>query len=239
MHDKKYWWIYLVGKKCDFSSVESFNSSLNIYLREMDLDFFPKVKRNHVVLINRSRRKRVAGRKRHPETDKVSSPANTSVGERYRDIRAMHRSFWLFSGAPSEENKRGGTFYTRSRLVISSLFEQTAADRPTDRIDSHRSGLDTLAFPRRFFWSHDTCRTGTRTGTTRAYFRSRNSGRKHCLRRFQHPLCRSHFIRIGSSSLIVNPGVVCCGYWSGISSALLKTDIGIMWGNERDYFHVV
>jgi len=152
-------------------------------VRWICLDFSPKVKRNRAVLINRSRRKRVAGRKRHPETDKASSPANTSVGERYRDIRAMHRSFWLFSGAPSEENKREGTFYAWWFLRSSGRLPRIG--RP---IESILTDPASIRSPFLAVSSDLTIPAEQIHVPARAYFRS---GRKHCLRRFQHPFdCR-------------------------------------------------
>lgn len=101
---------------------------------------------SHAALINRSRRKRVTGRKRHAKTDKVSSSAN--VGQRTVPRRyTSDASIISIVFRPSDENKREGIFYARSRSTISSFFGQTAVDRSVDRIDSHQSGLDTLAFP--------------------------------------------------------------------------------------------
>lgn len=144
---------------------------------------------SHAALINRSRRKRITGRKRHAETDKVSSSTNTSRRSA-NGTAVIYTSDALIISIVfrlSDENKREGTFYARSRSTISSLFRQTAADRdrPADRIDSHRSGLDTpfLLVPR-YLPNRYIYRRGA------SVFSFANPVRKHCLRRFQRPLCR-------------------------------------------------
>jgi len=172
-----------------------------------------------------------------------SSSANTSVGERYRDIRVMHRSFWLFSSQATRTNTKEPFM----RLAISSFFWQTIADRTTDRIDSHRSSLDTFTFLRRLFWSHDICRTDTQVHRYsyrrgESVFSFVNSVRKHCLRHLQHPLCRNahtHFIQIKSSSLTLVSFTVTIPRSAEVSVFLSKTDTDVMWDNEGDYIHVV
>lgn len=132
-------------------------------------------------LINRSRRKRVAGRKRHAETDKA-----LSVGERYCGDTS-DASIISIVFRPSDRRNTNVLKRVFSPLQPDNFFAPISrADRPTDRIDSHRSGLDTprlsspsLLVPRSY-------RTSTRTGTS--VFRLRDPGEKALSPYFQHPL---------------------------------------------------
>ena len=116
----KYQRIYLIGKNSIFK-VKSCNSSLNI-IRKNQLHicfgFFPlqRSNANHATLINRSCRKRIAGRKRHAETDKVV--LGEYIGRRTVPRYTSDASIILIVFQPSDENKHEGTFYASGNFFV-------------------------------------------------------------------------------------------------------------------------
>jgi len=140
-----------------------------------------RVRLDHARVINRSHRKRVAGRKRHAETDKASSANGT--GDDTSDASIISIIF-----RPSDENKRGGSLLHALSPNHFFLASALRAVRPADRIDSHRSGLDTLS-PFLAISSDLTipCRTGTYTCRHERIF-VRDADEKALSLHFQDPL---------------------------------------------------